>query len=300
MKKKTRADDVARERREEARIAELLRWTGTAPDLQTAEPPPGLEARMLQFIDGAAHARTERRQAPWRWLFALVGTAAATAALTAWLVSPAMPKDDPRTAVTRTEGPPAAVHTEAPGASASGVAHHAANAGAAHSSAPPERDPPIVAALRSGQDWRSRLAAAQELSSHKNLDARGVAALSASLKGDPDWRIREVALSALAVHSSDETTRALAVATEDPHLPLRLAATKALVGRLQPASMAARDATDALLRRLERDPDWRVRDCALNLLLASSERARAAALGLTDGHSRLRSQARTALARATR
>src|SRR5439155_190756 len=82
-----------------------------------------------------------------------------------------------------------------------------------------------------------------------------------------------------------------AAATEDPHVTLRLAAVRIVAQRLGLGTTA-----DALLRRLDRDPDWRIRDVALQSLLRSPQGARAAAMALADRHRKLREQARAAVA----
>jgi len=154
--------------------------------------------------------------------------------------------------------------------------------------------PPLLDALRGGQDWRSRQSAALELAragGERALSAREERALGDALTGDPDWRVREAALQALEPCASPAATRVLAAAAEDPHVTLRLAAVRILSQRL-----GALTTSNALLRRLDRDPDWRIRDVALQGLLRSKEGARAASMAFVDRHRKLCEQARAALA----
>jgi HEAT repeat protein len=244
----------------EERFAELVRLAGrTAPH----DLPVGLETRLVAFAEGAASRRQRRG-----WTLAASAVAAACAAV---LLGPALGESPP-------SAPPAPASARRP-------------APPRPSPAPPPEAGPLVTALLAAPDWRSRRAAAEALAA-LGPEPSGDLALARALGDDPHWRVRSAALRALAGRGGEEVERAVARATEDPHLGIRLAAVRATEARLGIGSAG----TEALLRRLDRDPDWRVREVALGLLLRSPEGARAALLALGDGHRRLRDRAREALA----
>jgi hypothetical protein len=259
----------------EDRFAELMKLASGAAGT-AAEPPPDLEARLLAYAEGAAAgaARTRRRFLP-----ALFALSAATAAVSAFALLPERVPSPAAPAVATPALP------EAPKTVAS-VAPAPAPMPAA--TAPTV---PLATALRGAPDWRSRRAATLQVA-QAEADEAGTKLLARALSDDPDWRVREVALRALVKRTSREAALALAQATLDPHLGIRLPAVNALESRLDLGAPV----TDALLRRLDRDPDWRVRESALRLLLRSPESERAATLALADHHRRLRERAREVLA----
>jgi hypothetical protein len=278
---------------DEVRVARLLQVASVPRE--AAGLPPSLEASLCAFAEGAAARRTRARRMGWIVGLPLcLGAAAASiAAVGAWVgvesarsagrVAMETPKTGPLSVDTRVAASPPREARTGP------------------------KSPPIVVALRSAQDWRSRRSAAVALAAHTSDSTEKTAeiALESALQGDPDWRVREAALTAIVsrgrtegAHGGASAVRSIAKATEDPHLPIRLAAIRALEAKSRSQDYeAAQLARDALLSRLDRDPDWRLREAALAALLGSPEGQRAAAIALGDRHRKLRDLARAAMAR---
>jgi hypothetical protein len=254
----------------ESRFASLVRLAGRAEEDEA--PPPGLETRLVAFAEGAVAGRAR----PRLWKLAPIAVGLAAAAIGGWLLldrAPSERADAPRPGTRSPPLPTASAPTPSP-----------------VQPSPLVSTSPVGAALLEAPDWRTRRAAAENLGARPLGVADGVQ-LGRALAEDPNWRVREAVLDVLRRRPGLEAARALAQATEDPHLGIRTAALAAVSERL---SLGA-PVTDALLRRLDRDPDWRIRDAALTALLRSAEGERAAAMALADRHRRLRQRARDAL-----
>lgn len=250
------------------RCEALLRRVGALA--QPSEPPPGLETRLLAFAEGAA-ARLHRRRMPW---LALAATAAGLAALV----------------VLRLESSPAETGSVTASSRREVVASRRPRAEPKRPEIGPASSP-LAWALATAPDWRSRQAAALALG-RRSLKPLEEQALRERLVEDPNWRVRHAAIEALSLRAGTAVSVALAGATTDPHLEIRLAAVAALQQRLEEGKRVL----DPLLRTLARDPDWRVRQEALGLLLSTPEAERAATIALGDRHRILRARARAALA----
>jgi hypothetical protein len=249
---------VLREARQD-RFAEVCRLAARAPGI---EPPLGLESRIVAFAQGAA----ARRNRGLGRLASIAGFATAAAMCVLWALRPSVPEP--------AQDSPAPVPTGRPVPAPSPATPH-----------------PAIEALRAAPGWRSRALAAEVLG-RQAPEPSADEALARALTEDPNWRVRDAALRSLRDRPGSAVAVALARASEDPHIGIRVGAVSALAERLSQGPPV----TDALLARLRRDPDWRVRDVALALLLRSPQGARAAALALADGHRRLRARARAALA----
>lgn len=165
-----------------------------------------------------------------------------------------------------------------------------------HAAADPVAAPSaVVEAVVASNDSRTRRAAIAHLRrTDEGKSAEAELALARAALTDPNWRARELALAAYLDHPRATVDWVLAEAMTDPHIALRFAALSA-VSALREIGPATRFALEG---RLERDPDWRVRESALNLLLRDGPRDRAAALALRDSHRRLREIGESALASA--